>query len=164
VLDRVGQQVAARLRQPQAIAAHGGVRRTPIEPELPSTGVSHGPPDGDGVPQHFGDGHRLEPIAGTAPGPCRMQVVQREPGAPQLEVDRREPLGRRASSASHEVEAEPRGGERAAQLMRCARDQLHTAPELALGEHAGAERRERQPPPQPRQTRAHAAAKPSISR
>ena len=165
VLDRVGEQVPARLGEPQAVAAHRGAGRLPVSAQISPRRPGHGAPGRDGVLQQVLDGNGLEAVAGAAAGPRGVQVVEREGRAAQLEVDGGQPVARRAPGTIDEVQPQPRGGERPAQLVGRAGDQLHPSREPALHQRPRAQRREGERPAEEGETGAHAAtSSPSINR
>ena len=113
MLERVRDEVADRLRQPDPVAAHEDVRRDRPDPQLAAEDRRDRLPGGRLVGNQLADLDDLGAIGRLTAAPRRREVVEREAGALELEVDGGEPRARRVARVQREV----RRGERAAQLV-----------------------------------------------
>jgi hypothetical protein len=153
VLEGVGDEVADRLGEAQAIAAHdgSGAAGRGRDGQLTAVGGRDEPPRRLLVREQLADVHRRRAM-GRAPSRARGdEVVERERGAAQLALDR----GRGGARARRET----RGGQRPAQLVDRARDELAPAAQLAPLRERDAERdAEHRRPRRRRRRAAHAAS------
>jgi hypothetical protein len=96
--------------------------------------------------QQFGHLDGLLAVQDAPPAACRREVVERQAGPAQLMVERRQAFGRRLAAALHRRQAEPYGGQRPAQLVAGARDELAAPAQLEDAERGQREADHRQRP------------------
>jgi hypothetical protein len=150
VLDRIGHEVRARLREAEPVAGHAAGRGLDRQPR--PVGVGERMPRVRGVREQGSDVDRLD----GATSRSAFEVVKRQRRPPQLEPDRLHPRG-----PLEAVERELRRAQRTADLVSRPLH-LHELPPPAQ-----VQRVSRQRPDQQRQPRAHAASAatgPSTSR
>ena len=97
--------------------------------ELGGAGPRERPPALDGAGEQRADVDRDEPVLPPAAAARRLEVVECEPGPPQLELHRREPPGARAGHGRDAVEAEERRLQRPAQLVGGLGDEREPRPQ-----------------------------------
>ena len=127
VLQRVDDEVADGLREPQAIAEHVDAGQVGSDDEARTERSCHEVPYRELFPEQVGDGDGLlapHDAAAAARGP---EVLEREPGATQLEVERRNP--RRWRLVVQRREGEPCRTQGPAELVAGSRDP-HRGPRL----------------------------------
>jgi hypothetical protein len=148
-------EVADRLREPHAIAEHVDARQILPQHERGAERPRHEIPDRALLTEQLGDCDGLLAPRDAAAAAGRAEVLQRETGAAQLQIERGQPGRRRL--AVHRRERQPGGAERPAKLVARARDP-DGGTRLADAEHQQAgDPGERQEPPGGVQ-RAHAAS------
>ena len=140
VLERVGDEVRDRLAEAQAIAVDERARAAAAASRDRAVERAR-----DDVPalelllEQLGDLDGLGAVDDPPAAARGGEVVEREAGAAQLEVERREALGRRLEAALHRGEAEAHRGQRPAQLVAGARHQLAPAAQLERRRSASGE-------------------------
>ena len=112
VLDRVGDEVPARLREPDRVGADERAPAQRLDRQLGPEGAGERLPGLRGVVEQRADVDQLRALARAAAVAGRREVVERERGAPELEVDRGGAL-----LVVERMEPEPRRAQRAAQLV-----------------------------------------------
>ncbi len=149
VLDRVGEQVAAGLRQADAVTGNHrgrGVGRQE-KVQLDAAGFGDRTPCLGRLGQHVVKRNRLERVGRPRTPPGRGKVFERQPGATQLSVHGREPPPGYLVATIEQMQPNPHRSERAADLVAGARDQLHALREASLPRQRQAQGAEGDAPP-----------------
>jgi hypothetical protein len=149
VLDGVGQQIPARLREAQAVASHQRPARRSIEMQRRTGPGRRGAPGRHGGADQRPDVDRLGAVARAAARPRGMQVLQRQAGAAQFDVDRGDPRPGRSGGERQQVQAEARRMQRATGLVARPGDHLGAPGEFTLEQGRGGERPGGEQPPHP---------------
>jgi hypothetical protein len=160
VLHGVGDEVPARLCEPDRVGADERAPAQRLDRQLGPEGARERPPRLGGVVEQRADVDELRPLARTVPAARRREVVERELRPPELEVDRRRAV------VVERVEAEPGRAERAPELVAGVGDEGGVPDEPRLQHCGQPAARSRCEPPEEREA-AHAACSttgPSIRR
>ena len=127
MLDGVGDEVAARLREPDRVGVDERAAAQRLDRELGAERPRQRPPGLGGVVEQRADVDQLRALARAPAVAGRGEVVERERGAPELEVERRGAL-----LVVERVQAQPRGAQRPAQLVARVGDERRVADEPRL--------------------------------
>ena len=128
MLERVGDEVGDGLRQAQAVAVDERAGQPRAERDVAVEGPRDGVPAVELLLEQLGDLDRLGAVDDAPAAAGGREVVERETGAPQLEVEHGEAIRRRLEASLHRGEAEADRRQRPAQLVAGARDELAAAP------------------------------------
>ena len=126
VLQRVEDEVADGLRQPQPVGVHEQPRAGRVEQQLAAQRARQRPPALDRLGEQRAHLQRLRQLGRAAAARRGVEVGQREPRAAQLQLHRRHPASARGVR-DDAVQAEQRRAQRRPQLVRGLRDQRHPA-------------------------------------
>jgi hypothetical protein len=163
VLDRVGDEVPARLGQPQAVGAHERRAGRRLDHHVDPARLAQRAPSLGRLVEQRRDVDDVQALA-RAPAPgSRRQVVERQARAAQLEVDRRH--ARAGLAFGEPPQRQPGGTQRPAQLVARLGHERRAAP-VAQARAGHRDERERPPEGGEQAGGAHAASatSPSTSR
>ena len=160
VLERVDDQVAERLREPEPVGADDQAAARRHDQQLGAERTREGCPRLGGLRHQRAHVDRLGELGRTPAVRRGVQILQREPGPPQLELHGGHPPGGGRARADA-VKPEQRGAERAAQLVRRLGHERHPPVERRAQARRRQERAERGDPAGGREHRRHAAASPT---
>ncbi len=122
VLDGVGDEVAACLREPHRVGVDERAATQRLDRQLGAEGAGERPPGLRGVVEQGADVDQRGALPRATAVAGGGEIVERERGAAELEIDRR-----RSLLALERVQAEPRGAQRSAELVPRVRDQRRVA-------------------------------------
>ena len=162
VLERVGDEVRERLGEAQAVADDDRARQQAPEHHDAVERARHRLPAVELLLEQLGHLDGLLAVDDPPPAARGGEVVERQPRAAQLVVERGQALGRRLPAALHRREAQAHGGQRPAQLVAGARDHLAPASQLERAERGEREAARRERPGEDVRVHAYVQGAPEV--
>jgi hypothetical protein len=147
VLDRVGNEIPGRLSQAGAIALEDSWSAPPVKRQLDPAGVREWPECRHRIREQGRDVDGVDTPCASSSGGGSAQVIERGAHAGELEVDRPQRLRRGSRVAGQHLQPKSGHGDRSAQLVACAGDELHAPREHAPEPEEPGTDRDRDDPP-----------------